>query len=139
MKLTFTIPFQCELLFQMFSDKIENALKSNTRRRLLKYYLVFIIIICPFSAIIIEKLKGSIVINDATVESNKIDWHDWDLIEQDELRDGLGERGKATYLLDYPLSSKLINETFGYNGYLSDKISLKRSLKDLRPEEYVQF
>lgn len=65
----------------------------------------------------------------------RIDWHDWELIREDALRTGLGEHGSAAYLDSYPPYTKEINETIGYNGYLSDKISLNRSLMDLRPPE----
>lgn len=65
----------------------------------------------------------------------RIDWHDWELIEQDKLLTGLGEQGAPAYLSSYPPYSKDINDTFGYNGYLSDRISLTRSLKDVRPHE----
>lgn len=66
-------------------------------------------------------------------EVQKIDWHDWELIEQDKYRSGLGEQGEPAYLSFYPSYSKDINDTVGYNGYLSDKMALNRSLKDLRP------
>lgn len=65
--------------------------------------------------------------------SNKIDWHDWELIKADKQRTGIGEHGEAAHLSTYPENSKNINETYGYNGYLSDRIALDRSLKDLRP------
>lgn len=65
--------------------------------------------------------------------ANKIDWHDWNLIEEEKSRTGLGEHGEKAYLDFYPPHTKEINATFGYNGYLSDKIALNRSLKDLRP------
>lgn len=68
-------------------------------------------------------------------EDNRIDWHDWDLIKQEQSRSGLGEHGEPAYLDYYPPYSKEINETVGYNGYLSDKIALNRTLKDLRPPE----
>lgn len=68
-------------------------------------------------------------------KEERIDWHDWELIRQDELRTGVGEHGSAAYLDLYPPYSKEINETIGYNGYLSDKIALNRSLMDLRPPE----
>lgn len=63
----------------------------------------------------------------------RIDWHDWNLIEAEKLRTGIGEHGEPAHLSFYPPDSKDINETVGYNGYLSDKIALDRSLKDLRP------
>lgn len=63
----------------------------------------------------------------------RIDWHDWKLIKLEESQFGLGEHGAAAHLSFYPPYSKDINETCGYNGYLSDKIALNRSLRDLRP------
>lgn len=69
----------------------------------------------------------------------KIDWHDWRLVDEEELRTGIGEHGEGAFLLSYPSYTKQINDTHGYNGYLSDKIALNRSLKDLRPKEYVFF
>lgn len=71
-------------------------------------------------------------------EPHKIDWHNWELIEAEKLRFGLGEHGEAAYLWYYPPSTRKINDTHGYNGYLSDRIALNRSLKDLRPNEYVR-
>lgn len=71
-------------------------------------------------------------------EPHKIDWHDWELIEVEKLRSGLGEHGEAAHLWYYPPSTRKINDTHGYNGYLSDRIALNRSLKDLRPNEYVR-
>lgn len=67
----------------------------------------------------------------------RIDWHDRELMEQDKHRKGLGERGLAAYLNSYPPEYKDIIDTVGYNGYLSDKIALNRSLKDLRPTALV--
>lgn len=71
--------------------------------------------------------------------TGKIDWHDWDLIEEEIWRDRIGERGEDATLWVYPRYSKYINDTHGYNGYLSDQIALNRALKDLRPSEYVQI
>lgn len=71
----------------------------------------------------------------AEEETDKIDWHDWELIKEDEIRSAIGEHGDGAYLPMYPPSSKLINDTHGFNGHLSDKIALNRALKDLRPPE----
>lgn len=70
-------------------------------------------------------------INEIVVD--KIDWHDWKLIENDKKRIGLGEHGIAAYLTKYPYVSKRMNDTYGYNGFLSEKIPLNRSICDLRP------
>lgn len=69
---------------------------------------------------------------------DRIDWHDWDLIKQDEQRAGLGELGVAVHLDSSPPKEyEDIIDTVGYNAYLSDKIALNRSLKDLRPPAFV--
>lgn len=63
------------------------------------------------------------------------DWHDYEAMKEDSLRIGLGEQGKPTELND-PLDEELINELqdqHGFNGLLSDRISLNRSLPDARP------
>lgn len=70
-----------------------------------------------------------------STEIDLVDWHDWNLIEQDKYRSGLGEHGEPAHLSFYPPYSKEISDIVGYNSYLSDKISLNRSLKDLRPPE----
>lgn len=58
-------------------------------------------------------------------------------MKQDEHRTGLGEHGVAAYLNSYPPESTDIDDTVGYNGHLSDKIALNRSLRDLRPSALV--
>lgn len=74
-------------------------------------------------------------LNRMRIPSDLVDWHDWDVIEHEALRHGIGEHGKKAYLNNYPPISDLINKTLGYNGYLSDKIALNRALKDLRPRK----
>lgn len=82
------------------------------------------------------RLRSGILGHSHTANAqHKIDWHDWNTIQKDEMRRGLGEHGEPAHLLSYPIESKEINDTFGYNGYLSEKISLNRSLNDLRPKE----
>lgn len=92
-------------------------------------FILFVLTIIGIAYHLIIKLKWQKV--------DRIDWNDWELIKQDELRAGLGEHGIAAYLSFYPPESKDINDTVGYNGYLSDKIALNRSLKDLRPSALV--
>lgn len=122
------------------------------KRKLLKTYrnlskcicdlnsFLFTVLVCALIFLLITsldslKLPDFLSLFGKKVE--KIDWHDWNLIAEDQFRTGIGEHGEAAYLKFYPASTKQINDTHGYNGYLSDKIALNRSLKDLRPKQYV--
>lgn len=62
----------------------------------------------------------------------KIDWHNYEHMAEEEARVGRGEQGKKEELL--PHEETEYNELFmvnGYNGVLSDKISVNRSVKDI--------
>jgi hypothetical protein len=63
----------------------------------------------------------------------KIDWHNYDDIKDEAKRTGLGEQGKNAVLdkVDETLK-KAVYHANGYNGYLSDQISLNRSISDTR-------
>ncbi|CAD0198643.1 unnamed protein product [Chrysodeixis includens] len=63
----------------------------------------------------------------------KIDWHDYQLINQERKRVGLGEHGYPAHLpkSDEDIEKKLYAVN-GFNGALSDKIPLNRSLPDIR-------
>lgn len=98
-------------------------------------FVIFLILALLKHRLFIKKLNN-LIYGDENV---RIDWHDWNFMLEEELRTGLGEHGEPAYWWPYPPSSKQINDTHGYNGYLSDKIALNRSLKDLRPKEYVQI
>lgn len=68
------------------------------------------------------------------VENIKIDWHDYNFIDYEAKRVGLGEQGKAVNQVDpeeEELNQRLFDEN-GYNGLVSDKISVNRSIVDLR-------
>ncbi|XP_073967522.1 N-acetylgalactosaminyltransferase 6-like isoform X2 [Choristoneura fumiferana] len=63
----------------------------------------------------------------------KIDWHNYTLIAEEEKRVGIGEHGKPAVLP--PEDSQLEDELYavnGFNGALSDKIALNRSVPDIR-------
>jgi hypothetical protein len=70
------------------------------------------------------------------VNGEKIDWHNYELIEEELKRTGPGEKGD--HFLVQPeeeeLNKKLFDEN-GYNGLVSDKISLNRSVLDNRHPE----
>lgn len=66
----------------------------------------------------------------------KIDWHDYKFIRGEELRQGTGEHGAPAFLpsiLDD--ERKQLFDQNGFNALLSDKISLNRSVKDIRHKE----
>eukprot|EP00105_Crassostrea_gigas_P035285 XP_019919433.1 PREDICTED: putative polypeptide N-acetylgalactosaminyltransferase 10 isoform X3 [Crassostrea gigas] len=63
----------------------------------------------------------------------KIDWHDYKKIAEDEQRTGPGEQGQALILSpDEEKKKGDLYKVNGFNAYASDKISLHRSLKDIR-------
>ena len=67
------------------------------------------------------------------VGQTKIDWHDWDLIADELKRTGPGEQGKPVAVK--PNESKIEKSSYqgnGFSGYISDKISLNRAVKDIR-------
>lgn len=113
----------CSIL-QRIGEKFRKSLKTITA--------IVLIAIVLKSSLISNRFKGT-----SESDANKTDWHDWDRINADKFRTSIGEHGVPTYLQSYPSSSKGMNDTYGFNGYLSDKIALNRSLMDLRPTEYV--
>lgn len=125
-----------------FSSNFKRILiEIKNRRKLIEIISCIIVILLSVVLLNVKLIKElfdeysekySVVGDDG-----KIDWHDWDLIGQDESRDRIGEHGEAASLYVYPRSSKLINDTHGYNGFLSDQIAMNRAIKDLRPTEYV--
>ncbi|PSN53588.1 putative polypeptide N-acetylgalactosaminyltransferase 10 [Blattella germanica] len=63
----------------------------------------------------------------------KIDWHDHKLIEAEMKQKGVGEQGKPAYLSPSENDKKEeLYKVNGFNGLLSDKIALNRSLPDIR-------
>ncbi|XP_078143024.1 polypeptide N-acetylgalactosaminyltransferase 10 isoform X1 [Centroberyx gerrardi] len=59
------------------------------------------------------------------------DWHDYDAIKRDASRSGNGEQGKAFPLSEADRVDQAYREN-GFNIYVSDRISLNRSLPDIR-------
>lgn len=69
--------------------------------------------------------------------SEKKDWHDWEFIFYESLRKGPGEQGKP-YEINSEFDLKLSQSIFQVEGLyalVSDKISVNRSVPDLRFEE----
>uniref|UniRef100_A0A8C6TNC0 Polypeptide N-acetylgalactosaminyltransferase n=1 Tax=Neogobius melanostomus TaxID=47308 RepID=A0A8C6TNC0_9GOBI len=61
----------------------------------------------------------------------RIDWHDYEAMKRDAARSGNGEQGKPFALSDADRVDQAYREN-GFNIYVSDRISLNRSLPDIR-------
>lgn len=68
------------------------------------------------------------------LDAIKIDWHDYKFIEEESQRVGPGEQGKPVDEVepDEEELNKLLFDENGYYGLISDKISVNRSIGDLR-------
>lgn len=108
--------------FQRIYEKFKGSLKT----------VIISVLIAFLLQRVLRRMKSH-----SQSETDRFDWHDWDQIDDDALRAGIGEHGVPTYLQSYPPSSKELNDTHGLNGYLSDQIALNRALMDLRPKQYV--
>lgn len=68
----------------------------------------------------------------------KIDWHDYELIARDNARTGVGEQGAGVEPSAQERSSADFQQLYranGFNAFISNNISLDRSLKDIRHPE----
>uniref|UniRef100_A0A673C3M5 Polypeptide N-acetylgalactosaminyltransferase 10 n=1 Tax=Sphaeramia orbicularis TaxID=375764 RepID=A0A673C3M5_9TELE len=61
----------------------------------------------------------------------RTDWHDYEAMRRDAARSGNGEQGKAFPLSETDRVDQAYREN-GFNIYVSDRISLNRSLPDIR-------
>lgn len=67
------------------------------------------------------------------LSSEKVDWHNYEAIGEEKRRVGPGENGVGESLTsaEKEENDKLFKEN-GYNAVLSDRISVNRSVKDIR-------
>lgn len=69
-------------------------------------------------------------------KGTKIDWHDYRFMEIERKRNGPGEHGAPAHTQpDEEEERKRLFALNGFNGYLSDKISINRSIADIRHKE----
>jgi polypeptide N-acetylgalactosaminyltransferase len=71
-------------------------------------------------------------------KSRKKDWHDYKKIAEDAQRKGPGEQGAGFTLTEEDSKSGLKKSLYAQNGFnalVSDRISLERSLNDIRHAE----
>lgn len=80
--------------------------------------------------------KGSFFDVPRNVKGERIDWHDYAYMEQEAKLQGLGEHGKPATLESGQdeMQDKLFKRN-GFNALLSDKISVNRSVADIRHKE----
>ncbi|KAK5608312.1 Polypeptide N-acetylgalactosaminyltransferase 10 [Crenichthys baileyi] len=67
----------------------------------------------------------------------RVDWHDYETIRRDAARIGNGEQGKPFPLTETDRVDQAYREN-GFNIYVSNRISLNRSLPDIRHENCKQ-
>lgn len=75
------------------------------------------------------------------IDGVKIDWHDYRMIDDEKSRSGPGEKGKPVNDVEpheMEHNEKLFNEN-GYYGLISDKISVNRSVADIRHPDCKQL
>lgn len=65
-----------------------------------------------------------------------IDWHDYDFLATEKNKQGFGEGGQGEIVPeDEKQREKLQMTRYGFNGLISDRIALNRSIKDIRPSK----
>ncbi|XP_064609423.1 putative polypeptide N-acetylgalactosaminyltransferase 10 [Liolophura sinensis] len=85
-------------------------------------------------------VKDKLPSNEDQVEDplEKIDWHDYKQIAIDKHRKGAGEQGQAVIISPDGEEKAKMQSLFnpnGFNAWISDKISVERSLADIRHPE----
>lgn len=79
---------------------------------------------------------GAFFSRPRNLKQTKIDWHDYRFMELERKRSGTGEHGEsASTKPEEEEERKRLFAENGFNGYLSDKISLNRSVADIRHKE----
>ncbi|EDW02830.1 GH10909 [Drosophila grimshawi] len=87
-----------------------------------------------------EKLEKTEIVKMFTLptpEGERRDWHDYKAMEADKLRVGFGEHGLPVQIED-AAEKELEQKEYrrnGFNGFISDRISVNRSVPDVRREE----
>lgn len=119
------------------------------RRRLLKNFLLLSILVLPVTllgfflilSIDVDEINQKWAKEIQRQSQQCRDWHDYEFLAAEKLRKGPGEQGQGVRLTDekeLKLNEELYNKT-GYAVVISDKISVNRSIKDLRPKLCATF
>ena len=111
--------------------------KKVTRNKFSVFISFFSLVLLSIYAIKTSRLSAhwnNTKVYTSTTHFVKIDWHDWKFIEYEKTREGPGEQGLPFFLTDEN-DIKLNEEVFKHEGLyaiVSDKISVNRSIRDLR-------
>lgn len=126
--------------------------KKNSSNLLLGllFILLLTVIVYKHNSIYIESTEYQALVNNLVrFKTNNLsgivnkltrarkDWHNYQLYAEEDKRDGIGEHGVGYQLEDAEndeLRDKLFSEN-GYNGFLSDMISVNRSVADIRHKD----
>lgn len=111
--------------------------RMMNHKTILKFYLKTLIESNEIASILDNPLHLLRVRVYPEVESYELkDWHDYQFMEQEANRTGLGENGTEVILHDareIKINDEL-REIESLNVYISDKISINRSIPDVRHE-----
>ncbi|XP_035788753.1 N-acetylgalactosaminyltransferase 4-like [Anopheles albimanus] len=136
----------------MIDDKLHKARKARLRSRAvgvlnLLYALRYLLVIVCTTGVVLYLREGRVqhgkVVFDSVpnvpvqqlMSMDKIDYHDYQQLALDRERVGPGEQGKAATLSPAESESEQRQKLYlqnGFNALLSDKISINRSIADLR-------
>lgn len=83
-----------------------------------------------------QKASNFFDVHKYHLSDEKIDWHNYAFVDEESERVGRGEHGKGDKLGDdEDAEYDALFKQNGYNAVLSDKISVNRSVKDIRHKE----
>ncbi|CAO1355695.1 unnamed protein product [Diamesa serratosioi] len=115
-------------------------MRVNRKSKLKKIQVLIGLLLVIFTVGILVQVIYKDNVKQSDV-NEKIDWNDYELMYLDSLRYGFGEQGKKAEL-EIPEDIKKNNESFaiyGMSAYISDLISVNRSIPDFRAKECLKI
>lgn len=117
------------VIYKTFSDSFDDAISTAGNSRMLSLGAVANHLM-GYDA---NRNKGFFDGRPTNENGIEIDWHDYAYIEKERQRTGLGEHGRAAKLsAELEPQRQEVFDVNGFNGLLSDLISVNRSVKDNR-------
>lgn len=83
---------------------------------------------------LLKKSNESMVLENPLIELGRRDWHDYMAMARDRIRQGPGENGEKVLNTNKSIAELVSRMSLanGFNAYISDLISVNRSLPDIR-------